>query len=273
MTNPSIFADTMAEMTYPQLEEAVAQGAVALWALGVIEEHGPHLPLGTDVYLPCATLRLVRSQLQQQGIPAVIVPPFYWGVNSVTAAFAGSITVRPEVMMELVVDVLGSLRRDGLEAVFCLSGHGDSLHNQTLIKAIVKARTQTGVRALFVMDNHLRQRLDVDASERHIVEYQQERPRRKYPDIHAGYGETSMMWAHHPQLVRDDLLPQLAPTPLTWEEIGEWTQGWSNARRITPQGYLGDPASANADQGREMIAGQARLVTEAIVGTLQSGRF
>src|SRR5688500_11286949 len=106
---PSIFADTMADTTYREFEDEVRRGAVALWALGVIEEHGPHLPLATDVYLPSATLRQVRTMLAERGRPAVIVPPFYWGVNSVTADFAGSITVRPQVVEELIIDVLSSL--------------------------------------------------------------------------------------------------------------------------------------------------------------------
>src|SRR5438094_561365 len=114
----SIFDDTIADMTYTELEEAIRQQAVALWALGVIEEHGPHLPLATDVYLPSATLRQVRQQLAAEGRPAVIVPPFYWGVNSVTADFVGSIVVRPEIVTELIVDVLSSLHRHGLKHVF-----------------------------------------------------------------------------------------------------------------------------------------------------------
>src|SRR5947207_2657461 len=102
----SIFEGTLADMTYTELEEAIRRNAVALWALGVIEEHGPHLPLATDVYLPSATLRQVRQQLTAAGQPAVIVPPFYWGVNSVTADFVGSIAVRSEVVTELIIDVL-----------------------------------------------------------------------------------------------------------------------------------------------------------------------
>ena len=57
MQEYSIFKDTIADMTYPEVEQAVRDGAVALWALGVIEQHGPHLPLGTDVYVPMGRRR------------------------------------------------------------------------------------------------------------------------------------------------------------------------------------------------------------------------
>ena len=47
----NIFKDTMAEMTYKQIEKLVEQDAIVLFPVGIIEEHGPHLPLGTDIYL------------------------------------------------------------------------------------------------------------------------------------------------------------------------------------------------------------------------------
>ena len=68
MQEYSIFKDTIADMTYPEVEEAVRDGAVALWALGVIEQHGPHLPLATDVYVPMARLRRARQVLAERGI-------------------------------------------------------------------------------------------------------------------------------------------------------------------------------------------------------------
>src|SRR3990170_2549921 len=69
----SVLSGTMAEMTYVELEEAARGGAVALWALGAIEEHGPHLPLATDVYVPTAQLRLTQQKLAAQKIGSVIV--------------------------------------------------------------------------------------------------------------------------------------------------------------------------------------------------------
>ena len=47
----NIFKDTMSEMTYEQVEKLVEQEAIVLFPVGIIEEHGPHLPLGTDIYL------------------------------------------------------------------------------------------------------------------------------------------------------------------------------------------------------------------------------
>lgn len=51
MKGYSIFADTMADMTYQEVEQYAIEEAVILFPIAVIEEHGPHLPLGTDTYI------------------------------------------------------------------------------------------------------------------------------------------------------------------------------------------------------------------------------
>ncbi|HET9395481.1 MAG TPA: creatininase family protein, partial [Nitrospiraceae bacterium] len=133
---PSVFAGTLAEMTYVELEEAARRGAVALWALGAIEEHGPHLPLATDVYVPSEQLLQVQKRLAGKNISSVIVPAYYWGVNQVTGAFPGSIDIRPEVMTALLQDVFRSLARSGFKEVYCITGHYDAAHSRAIIEAV-----------------------------------------------------------------------------------------------------------------------------------------
>src|SRR5687768_14194268 len=135
-TTPSVFAGTMADMTYVELDKAIDDGAVALWAIGAIEEHGPHLPLATDVYVPTAQLLQVQRRLADKRIASVIVPPYYWGVNRVTGAFPGSIDIRPEVMTELMKDVFRSLTAAGFKQVYCITGHYDAAHSRAIVEAV-----------------------------------------------------------------------------------------------------------------------------------------
>ncbi|PWU17715.1 MAG: creatininase [Candidatus Rokuibacteriota bacterium] len=267
----SVFHETVADLTFPEVEALAREGAVALWGLGVIEEHGPHLPLGTDVYLPYATLKLTRRLLEARSIKALVLPPFYWGINNVTGSFAGSITVRPDTMTNLMLDVFQSLRKDGIECVFCVSGQGDALHNQTMAQAIARGRVESGIRAYFVVSSAWAERLGFDAEAPHILVYPLKPPPTTHADVHAGSGETSMMWAHYPRLVRTDLLPKLEPTRFTAEDLAEWRKGWANARRKTPHGYLGDPAAADPDRGRTIVETHARLVADTIAAKLASG--
>ena len=132
----SIFRETMADMTFPEIARAAADRAVVLWGLGVIEQHGPHLPLGTDVYMPMALLRHIRELLRGRGVSSVIMPPFFWGVNQVSGMFPGSFEVRPQIMIELMVDLIKSLKKDSFSRLFCISGHGDALHNRTIVDGV-----------------------------------------------------------------------------------------------------------------------------------------
>src|SRR5262249_40689969 len=167
----SIFDEPLADLTFPEVEALARDSAVILWGLGVIEEHGPHLPLGTDVYLPYATLKLARRLLEARGIKAAILPPFNWGINNVTGSFAGSITVRPPRRPSPMLDVFHSRRKAGFEPVFCVPGQGAALHNQTMAESIRRGRVEPGIRAYFVVPSAWAERLGFEARAPEMLVY------------------------------------------------------------------------------------------------------
>ena len=261
----SVFHQTIADMTFPELVKAAEEGAVVLWGLGVIEQHGPHLPLGTDVYMPMALLRRVRVLLGERGVKSVIMPPFYYGVNHVTGMFPGSFEVRPQIMIELMIDLIKSLKKDSFGTLFCISGHGDALHNRTLLEGVQRGADESGIAAYFVGAPSFFKRLGFDAAEPRLLATATE-VERKTPffDIHAGAVETSPMWAIYPDLVRTELLPKLKSTDFGPADMDEWRQGRENALRKTPQGYLGDPSASDPVWGAQLMEQHAQIVAEAI---------
>jgi creatinine amidohydrolase len=266
----SVFQDTMADMTFPELGRAAKAGAVALWGLGVIEQHGPHLPLATDVYVPSAILQRARRLLSQHGIESVIVPPFYWGVNHVTRSFTGSFIVRPAVMIELMKDVFASLKKDGFTKVFCLSGHGDALHNQTILEGVRQGSQAAAIEGRIVVSQAALGRFGFDPADPHLAIATGTPPARgKYVDVHAGDWETSLVWAICPEVVRRDVLPRLEPTNLGPSDLAEWRKGDVHAQRTTPLGYFGDPAAANRERGETLLEQEAEVVATAIGAALQ----
>jgi creatinine amidohydrolase len=264
--SPSIFQDTMAEMTYPEVEAAIGRGAIALWSMGVIEQHGPHLPTATDVYIPSARLRAVKALLAENGIESLIVPPFYWGVNYVSANFPASIKVRAEVMVELVSDVIQSLGGDGIRQVFCVSGHNDRAHNEAIFQAMQKGSAASSAKACFISEEAILRRLGIDLADPHVMPFsvRSEQPPGAFLDIHAGEWETSVMLGFNPDVVRQEKLPDLAPTNLGPQDLTEWRKGFEVSRRVTPLGYFGDPAAANAERGRASIAREAEAIVQAL---------
>lgn len=279
----NIFADTIAEMTWMEVDQAARDGAILLWAFGVIEQHGPHLPTGTDVYIPQARLRETKRILAERGIQALIVPPYYWGVNVVSAAFPASYQVRPQTMKALMGDVLASFAKEGFKTVFCFSGHGDRLHNLTIHEGIRDGVAETGMDISFVMDTALQLRLGIalddpcvtihktgsgtlfgalTASPSAFDEDEDKPP--KFIDVHAGQWETSMMLCACPDLVHDEVRRTLLSTDYGPEDLEQWRKGYEHARAKTPMGYLGDPAAASEDEGRRSLHLSAVRAADAI---------
>ena len=263
----SIFAGTMAEMTWQEADAAAKAGASVLWAFGVIEQHGPHLPLGTDVYLPSASLRRTREILAERGHQALILPPYYWGINQVSGAFPGSVEVSVPTMVALMTDVLASLKKQGFARVFCTSGHGDALHNKTIFDGVVAGRERAGIDAAVLFNMPLVKRLGLDTAHPAVLGFEvppSGAPAR-FIDVHAGDPETSAMLHAHPDLVRKDVIPTLKSTDFGPPDLAEWRKGQEEARRKTPLGYLGDPASANAERGRADLEKQAQAMAAVIL--------
>ena len=265
----SVFAGTMAEMTYVELEEATRSGAVALWALGAIEEHGPHLPLATDVYVPSAQLLQIQRRLAQKKISSVIVPAYYWGVNHVTGSFPGSIDVRPEVMAELMTDVFRSLSKAGFKQVFCITGHYDAAHSGAIISAVRRANRASDIKVYYVVPKSLGERVGLKAGEAGFVLVDiPAGAAPAHPDLHAGNGETSMLLSVAPSVVRKEVIPSLKATDLTAKDVETWRKGYEQAKKITPLGYLGDPASATAAGGSIIVERQSAAFADAIATTI-----
>lgn len=269
----SILRGTIADMTYVEFETAAKGGAVALWALGSIEEHGPHLPLATDVYVPTEQLRRVQANLATNGVNSLIVPPYYWGVNRVTGAFPGSIDIRPEVMVELMGDVFRSLARAGVKDVYCITGHYDAAHGRAIAEAMRRTNAEGAIRVHFVVPAVLGRRLGLASGDPGALLVDPAPVAGpSQPDLHAGEGETSVMLRAAPATVRDRVIPSLKATDLSAEQVAAWREGGEAARRITPDGYLGAPAASNAAKGEARLAAESDAYAAAILNSARARR-
>lgn len=263
----SIFEDTMVDMTWLQVKKAAEEGAIVLLPTAVIEEHGPHMSLGVDTYLCYLVCKLTRCKLEARGIRTLIAPPYYWGINNCTGSFPGSFTVRKETMKAVLYDILASLKRWELTYVFNINWHGDEDHNLVILEAIKEARIGTGIRAYCVLDDFLARRLRLTGKEAHVIigrsgSLSEAMP--KYPEIHADAGETGMMVSYFPDQVNVEVAKTLKPTDLPFKELLVWIQGWSDAEKLTPSGYFGNPAGFNPEAGKMIIEGHAKSVANLI---------
>ncbi len=260
----SIFHETMVDMNWPDVEKAAEQGAVILLPTAVIEEHGPHMSCGIDTYGAYLVCKLTRRELESRGIKTLIAPPFYWGINATTHVFPGTFTVRKDTMKALLHDILSSLKSWGFNDVFNLNFHGDGQHCTTILESIIEARETLGLNAYCVLSEMEIMRYGLSGTEPFVVTHNSpesdEQP-QEFLDIHAGADETGIVAAFFPDQVDTDLALTLEPTRITYSDIAQWL---TNARRVTPQGYLGDPAGFDADAAREYLEADCILIADSI---------
>ena len=112
------------EFTWPEIREAVAGNRVAVLPVGTIEQHGPHLPLATDVLTASEMSRLAVESIPDE---AILMPPVCYSFNEHHMDFPGTIAVQGETIIRYVTDIGTSLARHGFRKVLLFNGHGSNV--------------------------------------------------------------------------------------------------------------------------------------------------
>lgn len=220
-----------------------------LLPLGVIEKHGGHLPLGTDMF----TARWLAEEVAK--IEPVIVFPYYmYGQIAEASHCPGTITIKPELMYALLEEVCGAISRNGLKKIIILDCHGGNIHflryfvQSTLyakrdyvvyvIKPSFDEATKQKLIALFGTDDF---------------------------GGHAGNTETSGILHIRPDLVKmDQMEPEGFPP---WNRLNDikkdaYTPMFWYADHPTHQ--TGDPTSASVEAGKAMHDAQIKHIAKVV---------
>jgi creatinine amidohydrolase len=180
----SVFADTLVEMTWEEVKASGERGDSVIFPIAVVEAHGPHMDLSPDIYYAYLFSRFLKKNLCEKGINTVIVPPYYWGINSGTEKYPGSFTVRPETFKAIMLDIFSSLKKWGFSKVFIVNAHGDEKHTAAIEESINEIKQKLNMQ-VYRMDN-----LDMQIENK--PDFPDQREDRFDPDIHAGSIETAL---------------------------------------------------------------------------------
>jgi mycofactocin system creatininase family protein len=193
--------------------------------VGSVEQHGPHLPLDTDTRIAAAVAaRAATGAL-------LVAPPVAYGASGEHEGFAGTVSIGHEALRLLLVELGRSASRWAGRLVF-VNGHGGNV--SSLVEAVRLLRYEGRDAAWFAC--------------------------AAGGDAHAGRTETSLMLALDPALVRPertagntaplaDLLPDMRA---------------DGVAAVSPNGVLGDPAGASADEGERLLAAMSDALGAAI---------
>ncbi len=176
------------ELSAPDFILAVARsGATCVIPVGILEKHGPHLPLGTDL-LDCreVSLRAARKEY------TIVFPEYYAGQIFEARHQPGTIAYSVPLMLDLLQETCDELARNGLKKIVLVNGHGGS--DQFLHYFCQAQLARNKDYAVFLFEP------SADPSR----EAKLKGLRKTTIDGHAGEEETSTMLAHRPDLVRLD---------------------------------------------------------------------
>lgn len=213
---------------------------IAVLPVAAVEQHGPHLPVGTDAQIMEGYLARVVARLARES-PVLFLPVQAIGTSREHLAFPGTLTLTPATALAAWIEIGESVARAGCRKLVVANSHGG---NNALVDILAR---ELRVRARMLV---------VRAFWHHFG----------YPDalfeadelrhgIHAGDVETSLMMAFRDDLVRRDDLANFAPASRDMEQGFQWLRatgphgfGWMS-QDLHESGAMGDATLASADKG------------------------
>jgi creatinine amidohydrolase len=220
------------ELSTKEAEKAVKDGAVVIFPVGSVEEHGDHLPLCTDSTQPeFIALEVARKT------GCFVAPPLRYGICNATRNFVGTITLRFDTFYKIVNEILSELVRNGFNRIIVLSGHAGNSHMVALRMAaqdiVIENDALRGERKTRIMVLS-----DYYFAKEFTPKFASER------DGHAGTLETSRMMAIEPNLIKAKGAVSFTDMP-RFEVV-------AHPEFYFPSGVNGDPTVASADKGQKI---------------------
>jgi creatinine amidohydrolase len=237
----------------------VAGGAPARWIavlpLAATEQHGPHLPLETDVMIAEAYLARVRELLPDT-VPATFLPVQPVGISTEHIDYPGTLTLPTDVALKTWMALGQSVARVGISKLVMVTSHGGNSAAMTLVAQDLRA--VHGLLAVTTSWSRL------SAAEK-LFDAEEVRH-----GIHGGAVETSIMLARYPRSVRKEAIANFQSSSVALEKQYRWlsTQrpapfAWQ-AQDLHPSGAVGDATKATAEKGERLLDAGARAFCELL---------
>jgi len=232
------------ELTAADFRSAIQQSqGTCLLPFGILEKHGPHLPLGTDLL----NVRYVSEHAAQQEY-AVIFPEYFAGQIFEAKHEPGTIAYSPELQLRLLQETTDEMARNGCKKVVIVNGHGG---NESLLPYFAQTQLyKPHDYVVYVQWGH-------ESTKKGGAE-------KNGPDWHAGESETSNVLVTHPNLVHMDRAGTESGADQKRVKLPEnvYTGIWWYAR--FPNHYSGDATTATKEQGEADVQSWINAVVRAI---------
>src|SRR5215469_9022390 len=204
---PRDWTDLWTDLSWPEIDAAEARRWIAVLPLAATEQHGPHLPLDTDVMIAQAYLERVR-ELLPEGLPVSFLPIERVGISTEHIDFPGTLTLPTEVALKSWMAIGESVARAGVKKLVMVTSHGGNSAAMTLVAQDLRATH--GLLAVTTSWSRfgVPQGLFPEEELRH--------------GIHGGAVETSIMLARYRDHVRTEAIADFRPATIAMEQKYRW---------------------------------------------------
>ena len=233
------------ELTAEDFRAAIQQAkGTCLLPFGILEKHGPHLPLGTDLL----NVRFAALHAAEQEF-AVVFPEYYFGQIFEAKHEPGTVAYSMELQLKLLQETTDEMARNGCKKVVIVNGHGGNEHLLPYFAQAQMAGSKEYV--VYVLDG-ARSRPGGPPKKSAGVDY------------HAGENETSNTLYTHPELTHIDRAGRESGADQKRQNLPDflYTGIWWYAR--FPQHYSGDGSVATKPLGEWNVQGWISTIVEAI---------
>jgi len=233
------------ELAAEDFRTAIQQAkGTCLLPFGILEKHGPHLPLGTDLL----NVRYAALHAAEQEF-SVVFPDYYFGQIFEAKHQPGTVAYSMELQLKLLEETTEEMARNGCKKVVIVNGHGGNEHLLPYFAQAQMASPKDYV--VYVLDGE-RSRPGGPAKKSTGVDY------------HAGENETSNTLYTHPELTHIDRAGRESGADQKRQNLPEflYTGIWWYAR--FPNHYSGDGSVARKELGEWNVQGWISTIVEAI---------
>lgn len=239
------------ELTAEEIRALAGRDATVIMPVASMEQHGPHLAVGVDTVLCEGVCRLAAEAVQSE-MPVVVAPTLWCGLAEHHMAFGGTFTFDLPTYRAVLLAFLKSIARHGFKRVLIVNGHGGNI--AALAAFLPDFTVETGLKLCATTYFELAQPGIATVLE------DQDRVR------HACEGETSLMMALAPDLVRRDKLPEaVGPSHSTPRPLG--VGRYRSFRSFSETGVVGDARKATKAKGEKL----ASICRDQIISVLKDG--
>lgn len=233
----------MIYMTRDEIEKRFKETSIAILPIGALEQHGHHLPLGTDVII---AEELSKRVCIETG--ALLLPAVSFGYSWVWRNIPGTISLKQHNVEEIIKDTATSLNRYGVKTLIVINGH--DANNASMKYAARELEDEIGIKVIYLFYPDMNDVIEkiMESDTWHGL-------------IHACEFETSLMLAIKPEVVHMEKAVKEYPNkPLLY---GKSTISLGD---LSKSGVYGDPTKATKEKGEKLL----NIFTEKIVDIIKS---